>query len=246
MSEIVISRRTPPFTVVQDGVYRRHDLSLPARHILGWMLGRDDKYKLNVGYLCKLHGLTENVWLRIRGELTKAGFYSSARVKVADGRFKWIHKITDEPLYEHVPSNEVAPAPAPAPAPVPAPAAAAAATLDRFVVPGALEKHRAAIRAAARQARLDVKQTQALADELVGRLLDASADPLNMPAAWLRRAAASVDAGEISRWQQAGAAHRLSHKPSRPQQQQQEQSARRISREDLDAMIKSAIQNSVR
>lgn len=122
------------------------------------------------------------------------------------------------------------------PPPAPAPPARIPAPVTDFVLAPALDSHRAAIRSAAQHARLNASQTQALADELVGRLRDTSAQPLKLPAAWLRRAAAAVAAGEISKWAQAGAAERATRQPvARPAVQQPP--TRRLSRAERDAML---------
>lgn len=144
------------------------------------------------------------------------------------------------------PAPDAAPVATPPPAPALAPPARTPAPVTDFVLAAALDSHRAAIRSAAQQAGLDTAQTQTLADEFTGRLRDTSIQPLKMPAAWLKRAAAAVAAGEISKWAQAGAADRASRQNAHAQLHQKQRpensnSERRLPREEREAMLKNAI-----
>lgn len=237
-ASIRITRTRPqPFTVVQPEIYERRELSLAARHVLGWMLGRSDDFVIGVSYLCRYHGLSEKIWVRIRNELQAQGFFVSTRRRMPNGKFEWENLVTDEPLYVTQPDS-VPRCPAPSPEPEQA-SLRAQFSLEDFLLPPTLEGYRPTICRAAQAAGLTAAQTQQLADEFVGRLRETSAPRINLPARWLSRAATAILAGETSRWAKVGAADRhvrAAVPPAAP-----ESPTRRLPREERDAMMRRAI-----
>lgn len=95
--------RNDPWTTVDNRVFYDLRLSLEARAVLGWMLGRSDGFEIRIGPLCRMLGVSDTKWRRIRGELTAAGYFVQAKRPGAGGRFVWENEVTDYPL-DRVPS----------------------------------------------------------------------------------------------------------------------------------------------
>jgi len=74
-------------------------MSFGARVVLAWLLGREDGWEIRIGHMCRVLGLTDKSWPRIRDELRSAGFFESTRLKADGGRFEWRNAVTDAPLY---------------------------------------------------------------------------------------------------------------------------------------------------
>lgn len=92
-------RRRGRFTVVPDAIYSYHNLSIAARHVVGWILGRSEEYVLVVRVILKTHCLTPRQWRTVRGELIREGFWQSRRRSAENGRIFWVHEVSDDPLY---------------------------------------------------------------------------------------------------------------------------------------------------
>lgn len=92
-------RRRGRFTIVPDEIYSCHALSIAARHVLGWILGRGEGYVLVVRVILRIHNLTSRQWRTVRGEMVKEGFWHSARCTGEGGRIFWVHEVSDDPLY---------------------------------------------------------------------------------------------------------------------------------------------------
>lgn len=105
MSTITVDCLPDNFTIVRDWVYARHDLSPAARLVLGWIVGRGPGYQLRVSTIQNTHALSEKVWIRVRDELKKAGFFFSKRWRdEATGEIRWEHTVTDRPARSESPS----------------------------------------------------------------------------------------------------------------------------------------------
>lgn len=97
-------RKRQRWSAVPDAVLENTSLSFSARLTLGWLLGREEGWEIRVGYMCKVLGLTDKTWPRVRGELIEAGFYSQQKnVDGATGRIFWQCEVTDAPLYSDKP-----------------------------------------------------------------------------------------------------------------------------------------------
>ena len=93
------SGRREAFSVVQDALLEHPTLSLNARAVLAWMLGRPDGWEIQIKYMLdKLH-ITDNVWRTVKKDLLQGGFFSQVRFQSEDGKFTWVQEVTDEPLY---------------------------------------------------------------------------------------------------------------------------------------------------
>lgn len=63
-------------------------LSLRARGLLAWFLTRGDGFEVNA-LACRLHhGLGEEAWGRVVGELAIAGYYHRQKTRDAKGRVR--------------------------------------------------------------------------------------------------------------------------------------------------------------
>lgn len=92
-------RRRQRWSAVPDSVLEAVGMSFGARVVLAWLIGREDGWEIRIGHMCRVLGLTDKSWPRIRDELRSAGFFASVRRKAEGGRFEWEHTITDSPLY---------------------------------------------------------------------------------------------------------------------------------------------------
>lgn len=93
------SSKREAFSIVQDALLEHPTLSLNARTVLAWMLGRPDGWVIQIKYMLdKLH-ITDNVWRTVKKDLIQGGFFSQTRFKNENGTFTWVQEATDEPLY---------------------------------------------------------------------------------------------------------------------------------------------------
>lgn len=91
------------FSAVPDALLEDKRLSLSARAVLGWMLGRPPGWKISLEHMKSVLGVSDKVWPRIRDELANAGYYQQDRQRGVSKRGKkgvwvWEHVITDAPL----------------------------------------------------------------------------------------------------------------------------------------------------
>ncbi|BBP45117.1 hypothetical protein THMIRHAS_04900 [Thiosulfatimonas sediminis] len=82
---------TEPYAKVPQRILEARELSLEARLVLAWLIGRPPGWKLCVAHLCTILGITEKKWRKIRLELQKNGYFRQKKKQMPDGRFKWIH-----------------------------------------------------------------------------------------------------------------------------------------------------------
>lgn len=96
MSEIKVRKRRT-WSAIPDDILQDKALSLDARAVLGWMIGRPDGWIIRVGPMLGTLGLTKHIWSRIRGELLRAGYLFQARHADEHGRITWLIEVTDDP-----------------------------------------------------------------------------------------------------------------------------------------------------
>lgn len=99
MSEIQV-RKKRSFSAIPDDVLEDTRLSLRARAVLGWMLGRPENWTFFVGYMQKKLGMSEAVWAGVRSELERVGYYKQERVRGELGLFVWVREVFDTPSPE--------------------------------------------------------------------------------------------------------------------------------------------------
>ncbi len=91
-------RKRRQWSSVPDDVLEDTRISLRARAVLGWMLGRPVGWTLYVRHMRRVLNMSEHVWVSIRTELEAAGYYSQTRGRDATGRIIWHREITDTPV----------------------------------------------------------------------------------------------------------------------------------------------------
>ena len=76
------------FSAVPDALLEDKRLSLSARTVLGWMLGRPPGWKISLEHMKSVLGVSDKVWPRIRDELANAGYYQQDRQRGVSKRGK--------------------------------------------------------------------------------------------------------------------------------------------------------------
>lgn len=86
------------YSSVPDDILTNKSLSVPARLVLAYMIGRPDGWVIYVSQICHAIGIsTGGKWRRVRNELEKAGYFRQVRERGVDGKIKWQHEVTDDP-----------------------------------------------------------------------------------------------------------------------------------------------------
>ena len=67
------------FSMVPDNLLENKTLSLQARAVAGWLVGRSDNFEIRISSLKRILGITDFVWVKIRKELEKNGYWKSER-----------------------------------------------------------------------------------------------------------------------------------------------------------------------
>lgn len=79
------------FGIVPDFLLENRILSLQARCVAAWLVGRSDNFEIRIESLRRMLGISENGWRTIRKELEFAGFWKSFRKSDEKGIFFWEH-----------------------------------------------------------------------------------------------------------------------------------------------------------
>ena len=90
-NDSITVRQRHKWSAVPDDVLEHPRLSLRARAVLGWMLGRGDGWVIQIEHMCRVLRMTEYVWASVRSELQEAGYYRQTRVRETNGTITW-HK----------------------------------------------------------------------------------------------------------------------------------------------------------
>ena len=96
-NDSITVRKRRTWSAVPDDVLEHPRLSLRARAVLGWMLGRADGWVIQVEHMLRVLRMTEYVWASVRSELQEAGYYRQTRVRQANGTITWIKDVLDPP-----------------------------------------------------------------------------------------------------------------------------------------------------
>lgn len=91
-----------PYAKVPQRVLENRQLSLEARLVLAWLIGRPRGWQLSVSHLCTTLGLPNQKWRRIRSELEQLGFFVQQRIRCNNGQYTWRHTWSAIP---HKPTN---------------------------------------------------------------------------------------------------------------------------------------------
>ena len=77
-NDAITVRKRQKWSAVPDDVLEHPRLSLRARAVLGWMLGRSDGWVIQIEHMLRVLRMTEYVWASVRNELQAAGYYRKA------------------------------------------------------------------------------------------------------------------------------------------------------------------------
>lgn len=95
-----------PYAKIPQSVFCNKCLSLEARLVLGWLIGRPPGWILNIGHMTNELGISEQKWRRIRNELISEGFFNQQKKKTKNGTYQWKHTWTTEPTLQNPSSGE--------------------------------------------------------------------------------------------------------------------------------------------
>lgn len=95
-----------PYAKIPQSVLCNKCLSLEARLVLGWLIGRPSGWILNIGHMTNELGITEQKWRRIRNELISGGFFNQQKKKTKNGTYQWKHTWTTKPTLQNPSSGE--------------------------------------------------------------------------------------------------------------------------------------------
>ena len=94
----IVIRKRQRYSSIADYVLEDKRISLSARLVLVWMLGRPDGWIIYVGHMQRVLGMSEYVWVSIRKELESVGYYRQWRSQDASGKIIWHREVTDTPV----------------------------------------------------------------------------------------------------------------------------------------------------
>jgi len=80
---------------VPDDILEDTRMSLKARAVMAWIVGRPSNWILYIRQMQRALGMTETIWKSVRSELEAAGYYRQERVRGTDGKIHWRKSITD-------------------------------------------------------------------------------------------------------------------------------------------------------
>lgn len=92
----ILKRRA--WSAVPDDILQDTRMSLKARAVMAWIIGRPPNWVLYIRYMQHVMGMTEAMWKSIRKELESAGYYKQERVQLATGKIYWEKTFTEEPM----------------------------------------------------------------------------------------------------------------------------------------------------
>lgn len=92
----ILKRRA--WSSVPDDILQDQRISLKARAVMAWIVGRPPNWILYIRHMQHIIGMTEAMWKSIRKELETAGYYKQERVQLATGKIHWEKSFTDEPM----------------------------------------------------------------------------------------------------------------------------------------------------
>lgn len=102
----ILVRKKRAYSAVPDDILTNKSLSVSARLVLAYMIGRPDGWVIHVSQVCSAIGIgTGGQWRRVRNELENAGFFIQTRTRGADGKIKWHHEVTDIPTILSKPTD---------------------------------------------------------------------------------------------------------------------------------------------
>lgn len=98
MSATVTVSRRNHFSAVPDAILTDARLSLKARAILAYLVGRPDGWTVFVAHIQRTLGISEAIWRSARRELQACGYFEQRRTRGEGGKWVWTHLVHDEPI----------------------------------------------------------------------------------------------------------------------------------------------------
>jgi len=95
--DIVVHKRRS-WSAIPDDILEDVRLNPRSRLLLGWMLGRSHGWKILVGHMLKVLGVSDYEWRSSRAELQRYGYYRQVRVRQTNGSFAWKKEVFDPPV----------------------------------------------------------------------------------------------------------------------------------------------------
>lgn len=96
-SGAIALKKRRSWSSVPDDVLEDTRISLRARAVLGWMLGRPAGWDLYIGHMRHVLDMSEHVWISVRAELERVGYYTQSRGRDAAGKIVWAREVSDTP-----------------------------------------------------------------------------------------------------------------------------------------------------
>ena len=94
----IVVRKRRSWSTVPDDVLEDVRLNPRSRFLLTWMLGRPNGWKIQVGHMLKVLGISNYEWRSSRAELQRYGYYLQVRVRQTNGSFAWKKEVFDPPV----------------------------------------------------------------------------------------------------------------------------------------------------
>jgi hypothetical protein len=94
----IVVRKRRSWSSVPDDVLEDLRLSPRSRFLLAWMLGRPNDWKIQVGHMLTVLGVSDYEWRSSRAELQRHGYYLQVRVRQNNGSFAWKKEVFDHPV----------------------------------------------------------------------------------------------------------------------------------------------------
>lgn len=105
MSGPSIRIKKRPYSSIPDDILTDSRMSYPTRVILGWMLGRSEDFEFYVSHVRRVFRISEQQWVKYRKEMQAVGYFAQHKERQADGTFRWINIVSDQPEFQPSPQN---------------------------------------------------------------------------------------------------------------------------------------------
>lgn len=98
MSKSIEIKKKRAFSSVPDDILTDTQMSIAARLVLAYLVGRPDGWTVHVWQVCAVLGIGASRWVGVRKELTASGYLQQQRKKTKAGRWEWQHIVSDTPF----------------------------------------------------------------------------------------------------------------------------------------------------
>jgi hypothetical protein len=94
----IVVRKRRSWSSIPDDILEDVRLNPRSRVLIAWMLGRANGWKIQIGHMLKVLGVSDYEWRSSRTELQRYGYYLQVRVRQANGSFTWKKEVFDPPV----------------------------------------------------------------------------------------------------------------------------------------------------